>query len=261
MILLKHPFFLSFFFLLLLVEGHGASCYGRHQFAFGPEFYHLKRIRKGGTEQTGYLYGVRLNYDHIGRYLIYWGLEAAYAKGTLRGETGRDDDLKSRFSDQNIEARVGYTFQSESGCCASFTPFTGVGYFIEKNEYVHPSPATYHFRNTFYYALLGALTKAYLNTKCTIGLNVAAMFSMDGKVKVSHDSDKGNNTLRYENKILCRATLPICYSGEICGCPGEFCLKPFYEYRQYGRHHNIPYDFPDTKIKIFGAALEYCLYF
>ncbi len=233
----------------------------RHRVALGPEFYHVKRVRKGGVVQDGYLYGARFNYDHIGRYLIYWGIEAAYAAGTLSGKTGSDRRLKSHFTDQYVEGRIGYTFQNSTGTCASWTPYTGYGYFVENNNYFHPSPAHFHFRNTFSYALLGALTRVNIKPCLTLGLDISAQFNIDGKIKVTHDPELPHSILHYENKIYCRVELPLCYTNQCCGWNGEFCLIPFYEYRQYGEHYQVPFDFPDTKIKIFGAAFQCRLYF
>ncbi len=251
-------------FLLIAIVNHAEAMYCfchlpacRHQVEIGPEFYHVKRTRQGGTTQHGYLYGVRASYDYIARYRVYWGLEAAYAKGTLRGKSGDKDTLKSHFSDLSFEARVGYTFQSKTGCCAQFTPFLGYGYFVERNDYVHPSPMSLHFRNTFYYTAVGTLTRAFVTPNFTIGLDVTAKFSIDGKVKVTHDPEFDAQHMQYENKIHCRAAVPFSYRLRLCGYPAEFCLAPFYEYRHYGHHHNVPFDFLDTKIKNFGFDLFY----
>ena len=60
----------------------------------GPEIYYVSRLKEGGSRQGGTLYGVRLGYDHVQRYKFYWGIDALWAKGTLRrqkkkGITGR----------------------------------------------------------------------------------------------------------------------------------------------------------------------------
>ena len=61
----------------------------------------------------------------------------------------------------------------------------------------------------------------------------------------------------------CRASLPLSYFLTVWGCPAEFRIRspPFYQYRHYGRHHNVPFDFPDTRIKVYGADFEYLLLF
>lgn len=233
----------------------------RDQFSIGPEIYHLKRVRKGGTKQSGTMYGIRLSYEHIGRCLVYYGVESAYAKGTIDGHSGFGAHLKSRFTDFFIEGRLGYTFQSKTASCAQLTPFIGYGYFIEKNNYIRPSPFTVHFKNTFNYFALGARSKAYIRPNLTVGINITGRFSIDGEVDVTHDRNFDDNILKYENEIHCWAGLPISYFVRLWGCPAEFRLVPFYEYRHYGSHHNVPFDFPDTRIKIYGAAFEYLLLF
>ncbi len=239
----------------------------RHCFSIGPQFYHLERVRKGGTYQTGYLYGVRFNYEYSGRYLIYYGLEAAYATTQdLNGKNPLKESLKSHFADHMIEARLGYTFQSKTAACGSFTPYIAVGYFLEKNNYVKPSSTHYHFTNKFKYGSIGALSKAYLTPKLTIGLNVAALFSLEGHVKITHDPKYGKTTLDYENKIHARIALPCCYSQ--IDSPfltsyfnQQIALIPFFEYRHYGHHPQVPFDFLKTEIKIYGAEVRYTLCF
>ena len=257
---------LIIFLLFFATSVDAACCFCqlpkcRHQFEIGPEFYHVKRTRKGGTEQRGYLGGGRARYDYIARYHIYWGLETAYAYGTLRGKSGDEIRLKSHFSDLSFEARLGYTFQSKTGCCAQFIPFVGCGYFVERNDYVKPTPLSIHFRNTFYYTAVGAFSRAYITPNLTIGLELTTKFSIDGKVKVSHDSEVDAGSLRYENKIHFRAAVPFTYKMCFCKYPTEFCVAPFYEYRHYGHHHNVPFDFLDTKIKNFGLDLFYVIRF
>ena len=97
------------------------------------------------------------------------------------------------------------------------------------------------------------LSRICLRPRYYVGLNVTARFSLKGKVHVSHDSDGEPLTLKYEQKINCRVVLPFTYVCE----RSDFCLAPFYEYRHYGRRHAFPFDFLDTRIKIYGVELLY----
>ncbi len=228
-----------------------------HQINIGPEISHLKRIRKGGTQQTGTLYGIRGIYDHIGRYLIYWGVEGVYTKGTLRGKSGSGSRIKSHFTEKNIEGRLGYTFQSKDRRLMSITPFIGIGYFNELNHYVSPSPVKVHFDNRFSYGAAGFLLRGCFTPCFRFGINATARWSFDGKVKVSNDPEFESTTIKYMQKMQGRASLPLWYTF-VCN---RFCMElgisPFYEYRHYGRKAGVPFDFIDTRIKSWGCDIFY----
>lgn len=228
----------------------------RNEIAIGPEILYLKRVRSGGTEQSGTLYGVRGRIEHLGRYLIYLGVEGAYAGGTLCGHSGNGTHLKSHFSQSCIEGRIGYTFEPKT-CWFSLTPFLGAGYFLELNHYIRPSPVKVHFDNRFGYGAAGFRSKVNLMDQLSIGLNFTAMYSFNGKVKVSHDPDYDSATLEYMQKINYRVELPINYVACFRGCPVELSLVPFFEYRHYGKKLGVPFDFLNTHIRDWGADLQY----
>jgi hypothetical protein len=250
-------FFLSLLFLFVYpVSAETDSC-SPHYLSIGPEVYSLKREREGGTRQRGTLYGLRASYDYIARYKFYMGFEGSYARGTLRGKSGGGDKLRSRFTDSMLEGRFGYTLQSLSGCCGWFTPFIGGGYFWENNDYVKPSPKHLRFRNGYGYACVGCLAGSSIRPVFDIGLYAAARFSIQGKVDVSHDKEEDDTTLKYEQKVNCRIALPLTY---VCGWY-DIALVPFYEYRHYGRRNAFPFDFLDTRIKVYGADLFFVIKF
>ena len=223
--------------------------------SIGPEIYYMKRTKEGGAEQTGTLYGVRANYDHIRRYKFYWGAEALWAKGTLNGKVN-ENKLKSDFTDINIEARLGYTLQSKCWRCASFTPYLGLGYFWEKNFYKSPSPLEVHFENNFSYIPLGFLSEIFIYPTLSIGLNFKVRYIIKGKNHVSHDPDNDKLTQNYDNKLQYRVELPITFFFNWNCLPLGMSLVPFYEYRKYGHKINFPFDFLETQLKLYGATLK-----
>jgi hypothetical protein len=232
-----------------------------HEIDVGPEFTHLKRIRKGGTKQTGALYGLRATYDHIGRYLIYWGLEGAYSSGMLKGHAGNGTELKSHFTQGNVEGRIGYTLQSCNREFLSITPFVGVGYYRELNHYVSPSPIKIHFDNQFCYGAAGVLLRGYFTPELRFGLNATARWSFDGKVKITHDPNYEATTIEYMQKMQGRVSLPLWYQT-ISSCVSfEWGIAPFFEYRHYGRKVAVPFDFIDTRIKSWGCDVFYTFHF
>ena len=228
----------------------------RHQMSIGPEVYYVKRTREGGSEQDGCLFGARLGYNYIRRYAFYLGCDGLYAEGTLRGEGKDGKKLKSNLSDANLEGRIGYTFESK--CCyhPSFTPFFGFGYFWEINKYKHPSPLTVHFHNHFTYIPVGFLSRVFINPCLSIGLNLKARILLEGKTQVKHDAECEDSELTYEEMPHYRVEVPISYYFDWCDIEMGAILEPFYEYRHYGHRANYPFDFLDTKFRLYGANLR-----
>jgi hypothetical protein len=223
----------------------------------GPEFSHLKRTRQGGTCQSGWLYGIRGRYDHIARYKIYCGFESVYVLGTLSGESGSDQRIKSRFSECSLEGRIGYTFQSKDPRLLSITPFLGTGYFIELNRYTSPSPVKLHFDNRFLYGSAGCILQAHFTPQFDGELDVTVRLGWDDRMKVNRDPKYGSLTLHYMQKLQCRVALPLKYRTSICTFPFEAWAVPFFEYRHYGGKMGTPFDFIDTRIQSWGGTL-YC---
>lgn len=231
---------------------------------FGPEIYYVKRIKEGGSKQEGTLYGVRIGYDRVKRYKFYWGIDALWAKGKLEGTRKKEspegeivkDHFKSLFTDINAEARLGYTFQSKWRC-ASFTPYSGIGYFWEKNCYQHPSPLQVHFKNNFTYIPVGFLSEIFITPSWSAGLNFKVRYLIEAEQKVEHDPEFGKLTQHYEEKLQYRVELPI--STYYCwNCHSlAASLVPFFEYRPYGHRANFPFDFLELKLKLYGATLKF----
>lgn len=226
----------------------------------GPEIYFLQREKEGGATQSGTLYGVRIGYDHIHRYKLYWGIDALWARGIIEGKI-EESHLKSQFTDMNVEARVGYTFQSKCWRCASFTPYTGGGCFWENNDYQHPSPLTVHFRNRFSYIPVGFLSQIFITPHWSVGVNFKVRYLLDAKQEVTNDPEHGKQTQHYEEKLQYRTELPITYF--ICWRKHSLAvsLVPFYEYRPYGHRANFPFDFLETTLKLYGATLKFLYLF
>lgn len=224
----------------------------------GPEIYEMRRSKEGGTRQSGTLYGFRIGYDHIHRYKFYWGIDALWAKGFLEGKT-EEHRVKSLFTDMNLEARLGYTFQSKGWRCASFTPYTGGGYFWENNDYQNPSPLTVHFKNRFSYIPLGFLSQIFIYPNWSLGMNLKLRYLLEGQQHVTHDPEHSRLIQHYEEHFQYRIELPITYFF----CWKKYALAlgliPFYEYRPYGHRANFPFDFLETKLKLYGTTLK-CLY-
>lgn len=241
-------------FLLLPLFIHADDNY---LFQIGPEAYHLKREREKGTRQHGILYGARGRMDRITPNTWYWGAEAAWATGTLKGHSGGQQKLRSHLTDTMVEARFGYTFKTTTATCASLTPFVGWGYAWEQNNFLRPSPLKLHFLNTYNYCAVGGFGQVYLSPQWTFGIQVTAKFCRDGRVRITRDPEHKKVVLHFEHKVNCRVCLPITYA---LGCPEsshKICLNPFFEYRHFAHFSGVPFDFLDTRLKVYGADLYY----
>jgi hypothetical protein len=231
----------------------------------GPEIYYVNREKEGGAKQGGTLYGVRIGYDRVKRYKFYWGIDGLWAKGVLEGHRKREalqgetlkDHLKSDFTDINVEARLGYTFQSKSWRCASLTPFGGLGYFWEKNHYKHHSPLHVQFKNNFTYIVGGFLSQVFILPTWSAGFNFKVRYLLEAEQKVEGDPEYGNLTQHYEERLQYRAEVPVTHFYCWGGCPLAVSLVPFFEYRAYGHRANFPFDFLEVKLKLYGATLKF----
>lgn len=221
----------------------------------GPQVYHSKRIKKGGTEQHGVLYGLQLSYDHIKRYNLYWGLEGSYAEGKLHGESVNGSSLVSHLTDTEVEARLGYTFQEKNGFQKLFTPFVGVGYFDQTNHFCSPSPIRLHFRDSFKYGVAGFLTRILLTEDFRAGAIFKAKFMHDGKSKVSHDPDFPDSTLIMAERTQYSLDLLFTYLFCCSGFTININVVPFFQYRHYGGRENYPFDLIETKYINLGSKL------
>lgn len=226
----------------------------------GPEIYYVNRAKKKGGNQTGTIYGARLGFDQIRRYKLYWGADVLWAKGTLNGRTD-ESRIKSTLTDINVEGRFGYTFQSKSWRCASFTPFVGCGFFWENNFFQHPTPLPLHFKNRFSYVPFGFLSQIFINPNWSVGVNFKVRFLIDSSVHVSNDPDHDDVTQNYQELLQYRAEIPVTYF--VCWKEQSLAvsLVPFYEYRPYGYRANFPFDYLETKFNIYGATIKFLYLF
>lgn len=229
--------------------------------SIGPEIYHVRRTREGGTKQSGTLYGVRATYDRIKRYKIYWGGDFLWAKGTLKGKSGIGDRLKSTFTDEQIEGRLGYTFQQKSCYQPSLTPFIGYGYFRETNKYHHPSPMRLKFQNRFQYFTFGFFSSLAINPCLNVGFNFRAKAMIHARCRVSNDPEIDNFTMQIGERMIYRYELPILYRNFCIGENFELGVVPFYETRHYAGKDNFPFNFLDTKLRLYGVNLQFAFRF
>ncbi len=253
---------LSLFLLVATTQGFSEICSFTClsdkplQIYVGPEIYHVHRKREGGAKQDGVVYGIKGGYERIKRYKIYFGFDALYSKGVLHGKGGAGNHLKSNFGDTYVEGRLGYTFQSKCRFKPLFTPFAGVGYFIEKNNFTHPKSTPIHFKTTYVYATAGFLSRVSLTEKFDLGLNFKIKYPYEAKCRVSNDPRQIDSTQVINEKIQYRVELPLTYNNVRDISCLSISFVPFYELRQYGYHPNYPSDFLETRLDIYGGLIK-----
>jgi hypothetical protein len=227
-----------------------------HILSLGPEWYYINRTKKGGTTQHGSCIGVRANYDHIKRYKIYYGGQAFYGTGTLDGHTGSDLKLRSRLTEAQVEGSLGYTFQAKWCFQPWITPIIGYGYFYDKNDFKKPSPLTVTYTLQYSYVPFGFLSGLMLNPSTSLGLNVRVRYPIEPKCRISNDPEFDDTKMHVDEELGFRIELPLVYKTN------QFCrsllvgILPFFDFRHYGGRANYPFDFIDTKLRIYGANVQ-----
>lgn len=248
---------LGLYFSSLNASSDPCFCNGR-QIYIGPEIYHVKRTREEGAKQRGWMYGGRLEFEYLQRYKFYAGADALWAKGTLDGISGGDSKVKSKLTDENLEARFGYTFQRKHGWKVGITPFTGWGHFWEDNCFVPPSARTVSFKNHFSYVPLGFILQITPCPNWRIYIKYKIRYLLSGVINVrdTTEEEEVKFKMHYQEKLHYRLDIPIMYQFYFCNLNMFAVVDPFYETRRYGRLSNFPFDFYDTKFRIYGVNLS-----
>lgn len=227
----------------------------------GPEIYHMRRWRDGGTVQTGRLDGLRCGIDKIQKYCFYYGFDALYAEGDLSGHTGSDFPLKSTIRDLTLEGRLGYALESISTRCPYFVPFAGFGYFNEINDFHSPSPIPFTFTDSFYYITTGFLSGINFTPLLSMGLNFKIRFMLNGRSRVTDDPFYEDLTLSMKEETHYRLEVPFICKLWYPNQNFKIGCVPFYEYRHFGGRVAYPFNFVDTKFSLFGARFAIILGF
>lgn len=245
--------------LMMTVKGIASDLnLNRQQVLLAPEWCHLTRLKKGGTKQQGNLIGGRLRYDRLKRYGWYYGGELIYAEGVLKGHSGMGNKLRSRFTEERVEGRFGYTFQQKDQWQVACSPFIGFGYMIEKNHFVRSSVLPIHFKTRYTYFTTGFLSWIHLAKRLELGVNFAIKIPFEPKCKVTHDPDEETVTQKIKEQWHYELQLPIAFRLTEDGV-FSLAMIPFFEFRNYGNHVNFPFDYLKTTLRLWGVmgGLQY----
>lgn len=233
---------------------------GPQKLVIGSEGYHTRRTRAGGAEQDGLLFGTYGSYDRLKPCGIYWGGDGYWSIGSLSGTTASGRALKSRYTEWEVEGRLGWSLPF---CLCNkqviVAPFGGYGYYRGKNDFSQPEEFPLTFRDSIEYGLCGFLTRIDLSERLSVGTIFSAKWMVEGKSKVTNDPFNDDSTLVMGNKNFYAFSLPLiykfCKNGKMC----EFHLTPFYRYRHYGPRENFPSDFIETRFYSYGIRLAFSL--
>lgn len=240
-----------FFFLLC-----GCTAYSALNFSIGPEIYHFKRTRIGGTWQNGFISGGRATFERKCPWSWYLGADALIAQGSLRGKNSANLNLRSTLTDKIYEGRLGFMFQMPGKRCRFFLPFVGYGSFHETNDFKSPSPLPFTFIDTFQYVPVGFLSGFNITPLLSIGINFKAEFMLNAHSQVTDDPLFDEISLKIKDEINTRLELPLTWTF-YRGCLSSFFrFAPFYEYRHFGGQEGFPFDFIDTEFHLIGGSFQ-----
>lgn len=227
----------------------------QHLYA-GPEFYHLRRSKEGGSKQKGWLYGFRGTYERLRcEGGLYYAIDGGVAKGDLNGHTGSGKKLNSTIRDWQIEGRVGYAFSLARLPRVQYVPYAGYGYFHSKNSFKRPAiPFTY--REHFDYGALGIYVWWKSSLCLKAGIHFKAAWMNDAKCKVSHDPEHHHLTLYIGNKKQYEVELPVVYRTCVKGKEINILAAPFFRFRHLGFQENYPFDHFDTRFHLYGIKAQ-----
>ena len=224
----------------------------RNELTFGRQSIALHR-QKAGSVQHGVLQGWELTYDRLKRYGWYVGVDAAYAKGKLKGESLFGSKLHSTFSQGYAEGLFGYTFQQKTCFQVACTPFVGGGYLQQKNHFSLPSPLPVHFKTTYSYAAAGIRLFTTLFWGMDVSLIAKVKFPVEPSCTVTHDPENDSVSQKIGERPHYRIDLPINYAL-FCDGRVNLQLKLFYEVQNFGKRINMPFDYAKTRLRFWGTA-------
>ncbi len=230
----------------------GSFTLGPHYFYIGPEFSYVKRTREGGSRQSSFMYGGHFLYERMAGNSLYWALDAYYTTGNAHGKTGSGSKLKSTFTDSQVEGRFGLTWHLPYLNRLFLTPYVAYGAFYSTNRFHHPSPISCELQDSFRYGACGLITTWSIRESLVVGIDFRGKYMLNGKDRVTHDHEHDDVKLDIECMWQYELDIPIEFITCVYGRNVSLRAVPFYRFRHLGGKPNYPYDFFETKYRIYG---------
>ena len=245
--------FLSLILLTFPLES--VRIYGPHFVSLGPEAYHLKRDKKGGSWQDGWLAGFRGSYEKLNDKGLYFSVDGYWATGELEGNSNSGNTLKSDVTEYQAEGRIGGSYSFPKSCCVTWVPYLAYGYFSSHNHFVSPTPLIYKSKSEFYYFAGGAMLLVSIGNCWNAGFHFKYKLPEEPKCIIQNDPFYGTLTLNMGVQTQYEFELPIRYRSQWAGRKTGLMITPFYRFRHYGHQANYPSDCIDTRFHIWGARV------
>jgi hypothetical protein len=258
-------FWTATFVVSLAIAQIEAVCFihsfGPHALFIGPEYSHISRTREGGSKQTGNLVGGHIRYDRISPHSIYLGADAYYDTGKAKGKTASGKQIRSTIDEYEIQARLGYNLYIDRINQLLIIPYATYSYFYGRNKFYGPSPNQYKLHDHLHLGGAGLWVSFCLFDCCRLGVDFNAKYIVDGKNKVTDDPEYDNIKLEIESQWQYELAIPIEFKVPVCDCCLECRFVPFYRFRHLGGKPNYPFDYKETKYRLYGAQLLFYIGF
>lgn len=248
-----------FAFLLLFSPLFAVRVCGPHFISLGPESYYLKRDKKGGSWEDGWLYGIRGSYEKLNERGLYFSLDGYWATGELEGNSNAGNTLKSDIKEYQLEGRIGGSYSFPKSTRVTWVPYLAYGYFSSHHHFVSPSPLTYRSKSDFYYYGGGGMVLVSLGDCWNAGLHFKYKLPEEPKCTIENDPEFGKIVLNIGVHAQYEVELPIRYRSNWLGRQTGLMITPFYRFVHFGGQANHPNDYIDTRFHAWGARLLFQL--
>lgn len=193
------------------------------------------------SEEEAWLPGFYAGYTYQPENSIYLRIYGEYTSadtdydGSDQSGTPIKDTTGNEFWRSQFE--IGYTFKEDAPITT--TLYTGYGYRYWERKLGGSSP--YREEYSWHYIPVGTKINYQINDTWSAGINVAAHFMFEGKIKIHmSDIDPSDSDPRLDlgNKTGWRAELPVQYKLTI---DWAITASPWYEYSAIGRSNTESY--------------------
>ncbi len=224
-----------------------------NRFFIGPEVfyrnYNEEEITPGFKSfESGFLYGVKVQYDYVKRNSVYIGTDLRYDRGqtnyssqNIDETTGVTTPISSKTNNEffNFEGRLGYTFKADKVGRLLLTPFVGYGYQQWNRDITGPGGYTEDYSWQYF---AGGLRAEYRpSRRFTIGMNLKLMRMINGSMDVqNYPGAVAVKALDLGERLQAEVELPITY--HLVDTPKSgiaLRFAPFYRSQNIGRGDSV----------------------
>ena len=249
-------FLLSLYSLVCVATlcGSPALPLGPHRLTGFAEADYIKRSREGGTQQKGTLVGFGADYERLKSFGFYLFGEIYEVLGTLKGSTGDEIEIKSRFNSKNTFGRLGWSL---SLCNVTCVPFLGGGYASTVNRFINPSPLPISMKIHYPYALWGLKIEWQKSEGVHFFTSLQLEHPFEPKCTIDNDPDYFITHQTIKKKVQTDFQIGIRWQNISC-LPFNFSAETAFLYRhnRFGKHDNYPFNFLETTHKILGLRVQ-----